>query len=282
MTTVDLTFALTTSTFYATRSRSTSMRPASHTTTRIYLAALDGLIRHLEANGMPTGVAAPSAGSTSRATSGRAGRRQAGHPLDRVPRPRHSSGSGRVDEDEVVRLAHGEDEAAQIPDVAGPRRLGRRLPQAAQDGRGHGLHRPSRHARSCCVLYDTGVRLGELAGHAARGRRSPRPAGLRHRQVAGTSARSGSARRRPSLSTATSASAAVTACAASTRPVARPGRPAHRRPAFGADASRSGARPPGWRRHPPAPVPPHVRPRVPRQRRPGRRSAAARRLALAR
>ena len=27
-------------------------------TTKIYLAALDGLIRHLEANGMPTGVTA--------------------------------------------------------------------------------------------------------------------------------------------------------------------------------------------------------------------------------
>lgn len=49
---------LTLSTLYATRLPPTRARPVLRRRTRIYLAALDSLIAHLEAQGMPTGARA--------------------------------------------------------------------------------------------------------------------------------------------------------------------------------------------------------------------------------
>ncbi len=131
-------------------------------TTTIYLAALDSLLRHLEANGMPT-----SAGAVRREhiESWLAERRDKVAPasLSLQYRALVQFWKWAVDEDEIERSPMDKMKAPRVPDKPVPvvdADEFRKLLRAAE-GKGYNERRDT---ALLLVLYDTGVRLGELVG----------------------------------------------------------------------------------------------------------------------
>ena len=176
-------------------------------TARIYLDALDNLIRHLESQGMPT---AARAVRREHVESYLAARRDNVAPstlsLEYRALVQFFKWAARGGRDRAQ--PDGEDATPAHPRRARARRPGGRLPQAAQDRSGQGLHEPPRHA-----VFRPALR------HRHAGRRAGRPAvadvDLRGR-LAYVTGKGGHVRavrfgaQRQSSSTATSASAAPT------------------------------------------------------------------------
>ncbi len=131
-------------------------------TTRIYLAALDALIRHLEAKGMPTGAGAIR---REHVESYIALRRETVKPatLSLEFRALQQFWKWALDEEEVTRSPMERMKTPRVPESPVPvvsLDEFRRLLKTAE-GR---EYRDRRDMAIMLVLFDTGVRLGELVG----------------------------------------------------------------------------------------------------------------------
>ena len=184
-----------------------------------------------------------------------------------------------LEEEEIERSPMERMKPPRDPRRAGPGGVDRRLPEAAPDGRGQRTTTQRRDTAILLLLLDTGHPPRRADRSRRRGRRPPRPPGLRHRQGRPHPGRP--LRRQDGRG-------ARPLPAAPTRP---PSLPSVAELWLGQDgpmttsgiaqivAKRCAAA--GLAAAAPAPVPTHVRPRVPRRRRPGGRPAAAGRLEVA-
>jgi site-specific recombinase XerD len=131
-------------------------------TRAIYLAALDGVIRYLEEQGMPTGARAVRREHIEAWQASRAPNHKR-TTLAVEYRSLHAFWKWAVDEDEVERSPMERMKAPTIPDApvpVVPDDAFRKLLKTV-DGRDFG----SRRDRAILLLlYDTGIRRGELAG----------------------------------------------------------------------------------------------------------------------
>ena len=132
---------------------------------RIYLAALDGLIAHLEAQ---RDADRGTERQREHVESYIAARRDQVKPatLSIEFRALQQFWRWALEEEEIDRSADGADEGRRGPRRPGPGGIGRRLPQVAEGGRGQELN-DRRDTAILLTLFDTGIRLGELTGIGA-------------------------------------------------------------------------------------------------------------------
>lgn len=131
-------------------------------TSDIYLAALDGLIRHLDANGMPTGARSVK---REHVESWMAMRREQVKPasLSLQFRALVQFFKWAVEEEEIERSPMEKIKPPRVPDAPVPVVEADAFRKLLKTCEGKGYN-DKRDAAILLFLYDSGVRLGELAG----------------------------------------------------------------------------------------------------------------------